>query len=254
MGELVRYQADDGVATITLDSPRNRNALSSRLQTELNAYLHQSLDDAATRVVVLTGTGPVFCSRANLAEQRAGTVTVGPEVMTDTLTSLWNSPKPVLCRINGHARAGGLGLLSACDIAIAPESATFGFAEVRLGVLPAIISVTCLPRMSRRAALELFLAGESFTAGRAAEIGLINLAVADSSLDEEIARYADMLGQGGPEALAGVKPMIRRVEELPMPAAFTEMAALSLERFASAEARAGLRAFAEKRPPSWAAR
>lgn len=252
MAELVRYQVAHGVATLTLDSPHNRNALSSPLQRELRAHLHEALADPSVRVLVLTGTGPVFCSGADLSEHRTGTVTAGPEVMTDILTSLWNSPKPVLGRINGHARAGGLGLVSACDIAIAAASATFGFAEVRLGVLPAMIAVTCLPRMAPRAALEVFLTGESFGAPRAVELGLINRAVDDNDLDDKVARYTDMLRRGGPEALAGIKPMIRRASELPMAEALAEMAKLSLERFESAEAKEGLRAFAEKRPPEWA--
>jgi methylglutaconyl-CoA hydratase len=251
--ELVRYMVGDGVATLTLDSPHNRNALSSPLQTELQAYLHDALDDPAVRVLVLTGTGTVFCSGADLAEHRAGTVTAGPEVMTDILTSLWNSPKPVLGRVNGHARAGGLGLVSACDIVVAAESATFGFAEVRIGALPAMIAVTCLPRMTPRAALELFLTGENFSAAQAAETGLINRAVSDAAVDDEVARLIGMLPRGGPQALAGVKPMIRRASELSMAEAFQEMAALSVERFQSEEAREGLRAFAEKRSPAWVA-
>ncbi len=236
---------------IALDSPHNRNALSSQLQKELNAHLHEALDDEAVRVVVLTGEGPVFCSGADLKEQREGTVTVGPEVMIDTLTSIWDAPKPVIGRMNGPARAGGLGLVGACDIVIAPRSATFGFAEVRIGVLPAVIAVTCLPRMSERAALEVFLTGENFSADRAVEIGLVNAAVDDDALDAEVDRYVDMLRRGGPEALAGVKPMIRRVRGLPMADAFGEMLTLSLERFRSDEAREGMRAFAEKRQPTW---
>jgi methylglutaconyl-CoA hydratase len=253
VGELVRYQVARGIATIALDSPGNRNALSSRLQTELREHLHEALDDATVRILVLTGTGPVFCSGADLAEHRAGTVTAAPEVMSDILMSLWNSPKPVLGRINGHARAGGLGLVSACDIAVAAQSASFGFAEVRIGVLPAMIAVTCLPRMTPRGALEVFLTGESFGASRAVELGLLNRAVPDDDLDAEVARFADMLMRGGPEALAGVKPMIRQASELPMAEAFEAMAKVSLERFGSREAHEGLAAFAEKRIPRWVA-
>lgn len=250
MGELVHYRPAGGVGTLTLDSPHNRNALSAPLQTELNTHLHEALDDPAVRVVVLTGTGPVFCSGADLTEQRAGTG-LGPELMVDTLTCLWDSPKPVVCRVNGHARAGGLGLVSACDIAIAADDATFGFAEVRIGALPAMIAVTCLPRLTRRAALELFLTGENITAARAEEIGLVNRAVPGDALDDEVTRYVAMLRRGGPLALAGVKPMIRRIDELPMARALTEMAELSMERFRSAEVAEGLAAFAEKRSPSW---
>lgn len=250
MVELVGYRSVGGVGTLTLDSPHNRNALSAPLQTQLNAGLRAALADPAVRVVVLTGTGPVFCSGADLAEQRAGNA-LGPELMIDTLTRLWDSPKPVVCRVNGHARAGGLGLVSACDIAVAPDTATFGFAEVRIGALPAMIAVTCLPRLAPRAALELFLTGENVTAARAAEVGLVNRAVPGDALDDEVARYVDMLRRGGPLALAGIKPMIRRIGELPLERALTEMAELSRRRFRSAEVAEGLAAFADKRDPSW---
>ncbi len=251
MGELVHYESNEGIARLTLDSPHNRNALSSALQHELNAHLHEALNDDAVRVIVLTGAGPVFCSGADLKEQREGSSTAGPEVMIDTLTSIWHSPKPVVGRINGPARAGGLGLVGACDIVVAPRSASFGFAEVRIGVLPAVIAVTCLPRMSSRGALEVFLTGENFTAERAVELGLINRAVDDDELDAEVERYTAMLGRGGPEALAGVKPMIRQIEQLPMDEAFQQMLKLSLERFRSDEAREGMTAFGEKRDPQW---
>lgn len=251
MGELVRYEVTSGVARLVLDSPHNRNALSSQLQAELNAHLHEALDNTAVRVIVLTATGDVFCSGADLKEQRERTVSLGPEVAIDTLTSIWHSPKPVLGRINGHTRAGGLGLVGACDIAIAPEWASFGFAEVRIGVLPAVISVTCLPRMSNRAALELFLTGENLGAHRAVEVGLLNRAVPGDALDDEVDRYVEMLRRGGPDALAGMKPMIERVRHLPMDAAFAEMLELSLSRFRSDEAGEGMRAFAEKRAPRW---
>lgn len=251
MGDLVRYDVDDGVARLVLDSPHNRNALSSQLQLELNAHVHDALADDAVRVLLLTGEGPVFCSGADLKEQRAGTATAGPEVAIDTLTTLWESPKPVVGRINGAARAGGLGLVGACDVVIAPRSVTFGFAEVRIGVVPAVIGVTCLPRMTSRAALEIFLTGENISADRAVEIGLISRAVDDADLDAEVDRYLDMLGRGGPEALAAIKPMIRQIQELPMAEAFPAMMDLSLSRFRSEEAREGMAAFAEKRSPSW---
>jgi methylglutaconyl-CoA hydratase len=249
---VVNRDFSGGVARLTLDSPHNRNALSTPLLTELNAGLDAALSDDAIRVIVLSGEGPVFCSGADLKEQRQykerGEESPVADLLVDALTKLLDSPKPVVARINGHARAGGLGLIGASDIAIAPRAATFGFAEVRLGLVPAVISVTCVPRMTERAALELFLTGETFDAARAAEVGLINRAVDD--LDAEVERYLEMLRLGGPNALAAIKPMLATVRE--QAPAFDAMAELSTRTFASEEGQEGLRSFAEKRKPNWA--
>lgn len=253
--ELVHYGVADGVATVTLDSPSNRNALSSALLGQLVAALDRAGADQAVRVVVLTGADPAFCSGADLAEQRARNEagqTAGGFPLPEVLRWLWRSPKPVICRVNGAARAGGIGLVGACDIAIARERASFAFSEVRVGVVPAIIAVTCLPRLAPRAGAEYLLTGETFDARRAVEIGLLNRAVADDALDEEVASYADLLSRGGPEALARTKRMLRELPGLDFDVALDRMQELSRERFASAEALEGMRAFAEKRPPSWA--
>jgi methylglutaconyl-CoA hydratase len=252
--DLVRYEVVDGVARITLDSPRNRNALSTRMLRSLRERFTVAARDPAVRIVVLSGTGPVFCSGADLVEQRQRNERGGEPIaalLADVLERMSNCPKPIVGRVNGSARAGGLGLIGACDIAVAPQEATFGFAEVRIGVVPAVIAVTVLPRLAPRIAVELFLTGETFDGRRAAQVGLVNRAVAAEDLDAEIDRYLGMLRQGGPEAVTQVKRLIRRVRELPESQAFAEMAALSAERFGCAEAEEGMRAFVEKRPPSW---
>src|SRR5690606_3780786 len=159
MTELVHRNVEDGVATVTLDSPRNRNALSARLLADLDAHLKAALADDAVRVIVLTGTGPVFCSGADLKEQRDPDSAPVTASMPDVLTMIWESPKPVVCRLNGTARAGGIGLVTACDFAIAPDTATFAFSEVRLGVVPAMIAVPVLRRVNPRAAAEYFMTG-----------------------------------------------------------------------------------------------
>jgi len=248
---MIQRDFSDGVARLTLDSPHNRNALSTQLLTELNAGLQDALGDDRIRVIVLTGNGPVFCSGADLKEQREykerGEESPVADLLVSALRTILDSPKPVVARVNGHARAGGLGLIGAADIAIAPREATFGFAEVRLGLVPAVIAVTCVPRMTERAALELFLTGENFDATRAQAIGLINRAVDD--LDAETDRYLDMLRLGGPNALAAIKPMLSTVRE--HAPAFSQMAELSTRTFASDEGQEGLRSFAEKRKPNW---
>ena len=253
MSDLVRTDRAGAVATITLDSPTNRNALSSGLLTELHAGLAAAISDDDVRVIVLTGAGRAFCSGADLKEARTAPA-AAPQLFPQVLQLVWDSPKPVVCRVNGSARAGGIGLIAACDIAVAVESATFAFTEVRIGATPAIIAVTCLRRMEPRAASAYFLTGEAFDALRATEIGLLTLAVPDAELDEQTGRFADLLLRGAPGALAATKTVLREAGALPVPAALARMAKLSAERFASAEAQEGMAAFAEKRDPSWTPR
>ncbi|RCW40815.1 methylglutaconyl-CoA hydratase [Halopolyspora algeriensis] len=250
--ELVHRTVADGVATITLDSPHNRNALSAQLRRELSDALTASLDDDAVRVLVLDHTGTVFCSGMDLKESRSGDAEAqGVNELPAILERIWTSPKPVVVKVAGPARAGGIGLVAAGDIAVAADSATFAFSEVRIGVVPAVISTTVLPRLHARQAHELFLTGETFDAGRAASIGLLNSAVAAEDLDAEVTRYTGMLARGGPTALAATKEMLRRPRPSSMREDFADMLALSAKHFAGEEGQEGIRAFAEKRDPSW---
>ncbi|MEU0572130.1 enoyl-CoA hydratase-related protein [Nonomuraea sp. NPDC005983] len=256
MTRLVHKQLADGIATITLDSPPNRNALSVRLLGDLEERLKWALAEPEARVVVLTGTGRVFCSGADLKEQRAepSATSAGAPVTAsfpEILALIWESPKPVICRLNGTARAGGLGLVAACDFAIAPLESSFAFTEVRLGVVPAMISVPVLRRLDPRAAAEYFLTGEVFDAARAVEIGLLTRAVPQEELDATVAHYAGMLSKGGPEALAITKRLVREVPAVSFEEGLRQMTELSAQRFTSEEGQEGIAAFMEKRPPRW---
>jgi methylglutaconyl-CoA hydratase len=258
MTELVHLDVEAGVATITLDSPANRNALSAQLRGELLAHLRTAIADDAARVIVLTHTGRVFCAGMDLKETRgASSQEQGIRDVPQILELIWTSPKPVVARLAGAARAGGVGIVAACDIAIAAQEATFAFSEVRIGVVPAVISVTVLPRLLPRAAHELFLTGETFGAARATAVGLLNAAVPADGLDAEVARYVEMLRLGAPSALAATKAMLARTNQAgerppTMGEQFDEMLALSAGFFAADEGQEGMRAFAEKRPPAWA--
>ena len=250
---LVRTSTAAGVTTLTLDSPANRNALSTALMRELLDALTEALTDATVRAVVLSHTGPTFCSGVDLKE----TAAAGPgervpaEMMADVLAAIWEFPKPVVARVGGPARAGGLGLVAAADIAICTRAATFAFSEVRLGVIPAVISATVLPRLAPRAAAELYLTGEVFDGSRAAAIGLVTAAVPEEELDAEVARYCGMLVRGGPLALAGTKQLLRRTPAGSVRSDLADLAARSAGYFKSAEGREGVAAFREKRPASW---
>lgn len=254
MTELVHLTVDQGVATITLDSPANRNALSRQLTAELDAHMQSAIERQDVRIIVLAAAGTVFCSGADLKEQREANESggqTGPTALAPILELMWDSPKPVIGAINGAARAGGMGLVAACDLAVGVENATFAVNEVRIGVIPAIISVVLLRKLSLRDSMELFLTGEAIDGRRAEQIGLLNSAVPADQLDAEVARYIDMVRKGAPNALAGAKRLVREVPAMEMHAAFDEMSARSAVHFASAEALEGMTAFAEKRPPSW---
>jgi methylglutaconyl-CoA hydratase len=250
--ELVHRSVDRGVATLTLDSPHNRNALSPPLLAQLADGLRAALADDAVRVVVLTSADRVFCSGMDLKATLAAADTDLP--VTDfpgILTAILDSPKPVLARVAGPARAGGIGLLAACDVVVAAASATFAFTEVRIGVVPAVISVTVLPRVLPAVAHELFLTGEVFDGARAAAIGLVNSAVPDEDLDTEVARYVSLLVQGAPGALGAAKSLLRNPPHGPLAERFALLTEMSARHFAGEEGREGMSAFAEKRPARW---
>jgi methylglutaconyl-CoA hydratase len=251
---LVRFEVERAVATITLDSPANRNALSARLRHELVAHLDAAIAEPAVRVIVLTHTGPVFCSGMDLKESAgAAAGDQGVNELPRILQTLWCSPTPVVARLAGPARAGGIGIVAACDIAVAADSATFAFSEVRIGVIPAVISTVVLPRLQARAAHELFLTGEGFDAARAAEIGLVNRCVPAETLDAEVDRFVDLLTQGAPGALDGTMRLLRRPRG-DLAGDLAALTTISAGFFAGPEAQEGMAAFREKRPPAWVAR
>ena len=201
MGDrLVGVEDVDGVRTVTLDSPSNRNALSFRLLDELAAALGEAAADGTVRVVVLTGAGTVFCSGADLSERGSA----APNRMPEVLRTLAECPKPVIARVNGAARAGGLGLIAAADIAVAAEAATFAFTEVRVGVAPAMILVPLLRVFEPRFLALAVLTGEPYTAAEAAAAGLLSAVVPDeAALDEWVLRAGTRHQQGLPGRGAG---------------------------------------------------
>ena len=247
---LVRSGRRGPAAVVTLDAPPNRNALSRALLEQLRDALAAAMGDDDVRVVVLTGAGPVFCSGADLKEQRAGGGP-GPVALPEVLTLIMDGPKPVVARVNGVARAGGLGLIAACDVTVGLSDATFAFSEVRIGVAPAIIAVPILRRMEPRAAREFFLTGEAFDGTRARHAGLLDRAVGEGELDATVDEFVHCLAKGAPEALALTKRLLLELPGPDLQEDFRRMAEVSAERFGSAEAREGIAALLEKRPPSW---
>lgn len=249
--ELVHYAVDRTIASVTLDSPGNRNALSAQLVGELSAHLSTAAADGAVRAIVLTHTGTTFCAGADLKEAAGeGGPSQGTVRMLALLRLIVELPKPVIARIDGNVRAGGLGIVGACDIAIAGPASSFAFTEVRLGLAPAIISLTTLARMSDRAAARYYLTGETFDAGTAAAAGLITAAVGE--LDGEIAAISAALRACSPQGLAETKPLTTQATLAAFEQRAEQLQAQSARLFGSEEAREGMTAFRQRRPPSWA--
>ena len=250
--QAVRYRVSGGVATLTMDQPHNRNALTPALLGGLADGLAAALANDAVGAIELTHTGPAFCAGADLSGTPKPKQRRKELGLADVLEDIQDATKPVVARIAGHCVGGGIGLAAACDISIADTAARFAFTEVRVGVAPAIISVVCLPKIRRADALELFLSGERISSARAAEVGLITRAVPADELDAEVAAMVGRLLAGGPSALAAAKRLVYTIPGMERNAAFTRTTELSQSLFASAEAAEGMAAFREKRPPSWA--
>ena len=248
MSDATLYSVDRGIATITLNRPDNRNALTNELMNSLGDNLSAAMSDDAARLVVLTNVGNTFCAGADL---KGGSSEPARHSLVDILVAMQDGPKPVVGKIAGHCTGGGNGLAAACDVSIAADDVFFAFTEVRIGVAPAIISVVCLPKLRRADAAELFLTGKRCPAPRAAEIGLINRAVPRDSLDDAVEELCNDLLAGGPNALASAKQLVYRVPSMDRTDAFTWTAKLSADLFASPEAADGMKAFRERSTPSW---
>jgi methylglutaconyl-CoA hydratase len=241
VGQLVGIATVDGIATITLDSPANRNALSQQLLADFHAALDEAERERA-RVVVLTHTPPVFCAGADLKERSAGRVDSTSFVRA--IDRLGTLAAPVIATVDGPVRAGGIGIMAACDLVVVNPSITFAFTEVRIGVAPAIITAPILQRCGWSKLAAPYLTGEVFDASRALDMGLVTHVVDDvRATVSELCR--DLL-LGGPNALGATKALLRQ------PHTMAQLQALSESLFTSDEGREGMSAFAEKRTPRWA--
>ena len=251
--EATLYEIKQGAAWITLNRPENRNALSSVLVTELYDHLMAANADDSVRSIVITGNGPAFCAGADL-KSPPGQLSEGSDravPYADVLTTIIDSPKPVIAAINGAAFAGGLGLVGASDIVVTREDVQFSFSEVRIGVIPAIISVVCLPKLGTHHGMKLFLTGERFDGNQAVAMGLAHRAVSSDDLHAAVQEEIDMINLGGPIAVQECKKLVRRVPQLSLADGFEETAEWSARMFRSEEGAEGMASFREKRKPSW---
>jgi methylglutaconyl-CoA hydratase len=245
--ELVHYDAADGVATLTLDSQHNRNALSRQLVGELFERLARAEDDPEVKVVVIRAEGRTFCSGADLSEASDEGMEKAAGVLVDLQRRIATLDKPVVTRLHGNVRAGGIGIVAASDIAISAADATYAFTEVRLGLTPAAISLSVLPRMTDRSAALTFLTGEVFDGTTAAEMGLVTKAVPEDELDTELRQVLVALTKGNPQGLRETKQLLGRplVERIDRHG--EDLSKLSARLFGSEEAKNAMLAFLSRK-------
>lgn len=246
---VVQVDVSGGVATITLDSQHNRNALSRQLL----AQLHEGLDVAEAadaRAIVLTHRGPAFCAGADLKERSAQGSTSSDSVpFVRALERLMDTSRPTIAAVHGAVRAGGIGLMASCDLVVVQDTTSFALTEVRIGVAPAIIAVPILRRVAPSRIAAAMLTGEAFDAAEARSMGLVSHVTND--VEATVAALCSGVLEGSPSAVAATKQVLHTVASLDRAVAFTRMAALSDKMFNSLEAAEGMTAFREKRAPSW---
>jgi enoyl-CoA hydratase/methylglutaconyl-CoA hydratase len=244
--ELVHHRVDGHDASLVLDSQHNRNALSRQLVQELYDGLATAAADDEVRVVVIRAEGRTFCAGADLSEAAGDGMEQAAGVIVELQRRIVTLPKPVVARVLGNVRAGGIGIVAAADIAISADDATYAFTEVRLGLAPAAISLTVLPRMTDRAAALTFLTGDVFTGRDAERAGLVTRAVPRTELDGAVEDVCAALVRGDAQGLRETKRLVSRhlVERIDEHG--PELAALSARLFGSDQARAAMRAFLDR--------
>lgn len=251
---------DAGVERLTLNRPEVRNALNDDVISELADWAARVRDAGDIRVVVIEGAGPAFSAGADVTWMAKTVEYSEAENLRDAaalahmFSTLDTLPVPVVGRVHGAAIGGGAGLAAVCDVVVAEAQTIFGFSEVRLGIVPAVISPFVLGKIGRSAARELFLTGSRFTADRALAIGLVHRVVPAAALDATVDEYVTAFTSAGPEAIRTAKWLIREVWEGPRSTVTDTTTRAIAERRVSPEGQEGLRAFLEKRAPRWAPR
>ncbi len=253
----VDVRREGPIAHVALNRPEVRNSFDRELIAEVRAAFERLADEAAIRVVVLSGNGKAFCGGADVNWMRASLELSHDENVADarTLSQMFRAidriPKPAVARVHGSALGGGAGLVAVCDVAIAAEDTVFGFTETRLGIIPAVISPFVLAKIGTSHARALALSGERFDARRAREIGLVHEVVVAENLDAAVARVCKELLAAGPTAIVAIKRLLADVRETSYEATLDLTANAIAKQRTSAEGQEGLRAFLEKRKPSW---
>jgi methylglutaconyl-CoA hydratase len=254
---MLTIEQDGPVVRVTLNRPEVRNAFNEELIAELTRWAESITTGGGARVAVLAGAGKVFCAGADLAWMSQMVGYTHEENVRDArqmarmFEALDQLPIPLIGRVHGAALGGGVGLAAVCDVVVAAEDAAFAFTEVKLGILPAVISPYATAKIGRSAARELFLTGARFSAERARDIGLVHAVTDEAGLDRSVAKYVNDFLTSGPEAVAAAKRLVAAVTSAARTAAIEYTIDAIAERRISKEGQEGMTAFLAKRPPSW---
>jgi 3-hydroxypropionyl-coenzyme A dehydratase len=257
--ETIRYEVEDGIATITLDSPENRNALSNELLAELIDAFRSARDDEAVRCVVLTSSHDrVFSAGANLDQFSADVPLVHKHFGTERFPGLFKLigqlGKPTLCAANGHVLAGSLGIALACDLIVAKDTATFGTPEINVGLFPFMIMALIYRNVPRKKANEMMLLGERLSAEEAREAGIVNKVVPAEEFEASVRDWAQKLASKSPVLTKLGKDAVYRQMDMPFDEALDFLRAQLSIAFTTDDVQEGVRAFFEKREPEWKGR
>ena len=255
--ETIEIRKEKHIATVYLNRPEVHNAMNEQLMKELTTCFKELSRDDNTRIIILTGKGKSFCAGADLnwmksmAKYSKDENIKDSRLLLDLYDSIYNCSKPVIGRVNGHAFGGGLGLFAVCDITIAIPDCKFAFSEVKLGIIPAVISTYIVRRIGLSNMRRLFITGERFNSEYAKEIGLIDYVVSEGELDEIIQKYVELLHSSGPKAIVEVKKLVEAYRKMDVEKYKEHTVKKIAELRVSEEGQDGIKAFLEKRKTKW---
>lgn len=255
--ELIDVLKDNDIATVALNRPEVHNAMNERLIKELTTCFKELANDEKTKVIVLTGKGESFCAGADLNWMKSMVMyTLGENIrdsrlLLDMYETIYSCPKPVIGKINGHAFGGGVGLIAVCDINIATVGSKFAFSEVKLGIMPSVISTYVVRRIGLSNMKRLFITGERFNSDYAKEIGLIDFVTEKDEFNSMVERYVDQLKSSSPKAIKEIKNLINNYKKMDIEK-YKEFTVEKISELrVSEEGQEGMNAFLEKRRPKW---
>ncbi len=256
MTNSILYEVRQGAAWITFNSPQNHNALTDEFTSGFEQAVQRAIGDDEARAIVLASVGKTFCAGADL--KNAGGTNVASRSdgkhppFPNTLLTLWNSPKPIIGRVQGNAWGGGLGVIASCDYVIMAEGTRYAFTEVRLGLIPAVISVFCSRKIPYTHVAPMMMTGQRFDAQRAFELGLAHEVVPEADLDTSVQRIVNDVRECGPQAVAEVRKLLRTITTSSVEDGLHYAEDIIGRLFQSEEGAEGMAAFNEKRKPAWA--